>query len=198
MRRPILTTLVSIFAVALLVAGLTASFLEDSDGYKISPEMKPAEPRAPTPTQTAPKISNQQAPTHQTAPLTMPPTVMPARFELLPDEATIVAKGKQLYAVHCAACHGAKLEGQPNWKQRNADGKLPAPPHDASGHTWHHPKDILFALTKFGPSQISGVPSEMPAFSRVLTDEQIIATLSFIKSTWSPKIRQRHDQIGKK
>ena len=198
MRRRVLATLVSIFAVALLAAGLAASFLEGSGGYKISPEMKPAEPRAPASTQTEAKVSNQQSPTPQTAPRTMPPAVTPARFKLRPDETIVVAEGKRLYAAHCASCHGAKLEGQSNWKQRNADGKLPAPPHDASGHTWHHPEDMLFALTKFGPSRISGVPSSMPAYARVLTDEQIIATLSFIKSTWSSKIRQRHDQMGKK
>jgi mono/diheme cytochrome c family protein len=198
MRRRVLATLVSIFAVALLAAGLAASFLEDSGGYKISPEMKPAKPRDPAPTQTEAKVSNQQAPPQQTAPRAMPPAVTPARFKLRSDEAIVVAEGKRLYAVHCASCHGAKLEGQPNWKQRNADGKLPAPPHDASGHTWHHPEGMLFALTKFGPSRISGLPSTMPAYAGVLTNEQIIATLSFIKSTWPLKIRQRHDQMNKK
>ncbi|MDA1309888.1 MAG: cytochrome c [Proteobacteria bacterium] len=198
MRRRVLATLVSIFAVALLAAGLAASFFEDSGGYKISPEMKPAAPRAPDPAQTEAKVPNQQAAAQQTAPRAMPPAVTPARFKFRPDEPALVAEGKRLYGVHCASCHGVKLEGQPNWKQRNEDGKLPAPPHDASGHTWHHPEGMLFALTKFGPSRISGAPSAMPAYAEVLTDEQIIATLSFIKSTWSPEIRQRHDQMGKK
>ena len=28
-----------------------------------------------------------------------------------------IAKGQQLYAESCAACHGANLEGQPDWRQ---------------------------------------------------------------------------------
>jgi S-disulfanyl-L-cysteine oxidoreductase SoxD len=191
MRRRILSIVVSAFALILLVSGLAASFLEEGAGYKISPEMKPAEPRAPTLTTAAVGETESK---HKT----MPPAVTPARFKLRPDDAALVAEGKQNYATHCASCHGANLEGQPNWKERGADGKMPAPPHDASGHTWHHPGGMLFAITKFGPARISGQPSEMPGYASVLTDEQIIGVLSFIKSTWSTDIRERHDQITAK
>jgi S-disulfanyl-L-cysteine oxidoreductase SoxD len=180
MRRRFLSIAVSVFAVALLGAGLAVSFLEEGGGYKISPEMKPAAPRASAETTAGPK--------------TMPPAVTPARFKLRPDDAVLVAEGKRNYAIHCASCHGANLEGQPNWKQRNADGKMPAPPHDASGHTWHHPGGMLFAITKFGSERISGQPSEMPGYAGTMTDEQIIGVLSFIKSTWPAEIRERHDK----
>jgi S-disulfanyl-L-cysteine oxidoreductase SoxD len=182
MRRRILSIAVSVFAVVLLVAGLAVSFLEEGGGYKISPEMTPAAPRVP----------DQSGPTSNAR--TMPPAITPARFNLRPNDVELVAKGKANYATHCASCHGANLEGQPNWKERGADGKMPAPPHDASGHTWHHPSGMLFAITKFGPSRISGQPSEMPAYQAILTDEEIIGVLSYIKSTWSPEIRARHDQ----
>jgi len=33
-----------------------------------------------------------------------------------------VARGAVLYAQHCAACHGANLEGAPDWKKRLLDG----------------------------------------------------------------------------
>ena len=128
----------------------------------------------------------------------MPPAVTPARFKLRPDDATLVAAGKRNYATHCASCHGVNLEGQPNWQERGADGKLPAPPHDASGHTWHHPGGMLFAITKFGSTRITGQPSEMPGFSGVMSDEEIIGVLSYIKSTWPPEIRERHDKITNK
>lgn len=52
--------------------------------------------------------------------------------------------GRNFYSQHCAACHGASLEGQPDWQSLNEDGVLPAPPHDATGHTWHHDDDLLF------------------------------------------------------
>src|SRR3712207_630865 len=55
-----------------------------------------------------------------------------------PANAAQVALGRQVYAANCASCHGANLEGQPNWQQDLPAGGRPAPPHDASGHTWHH------------------------------------------------------------
>ena len=184
MRRRFLSTVVSAFVLLLLATGLGVSFLEEGEGYKISPEMKPAQPRV--------------EPSVLALPKTMPPAITPARFKLRPDAAPLVAEGKRDYATHCASCHGANLEGQPNWKERGADGKMPAPPHDASGHTWHHPGGMLFAITKFGPERISGQSSGMPGYAGVLTDERIIGVLSYIKSTWPTDIRERHDQITAK
>ena len=46
-----------------------------------------------------------------------------------------IAYGEAIYKQHCASCHGENLEGQPNWKTRNDQGRLPAPPHDETGHT---------------------------------------------------------------
>lgn len=116
-----------------------------------------------------------------------------------PDNARLVALGGEVYAAQCAACHGADLEGQPNWRQRREDGRLPAPPHDPSGHTWHHPDAQLFALTKFGPAALAGggYESDMPAYAETLSDDEIWAVLSYIKSHWPPQIRERHDQINR-
>jgi len=55
-----------------------------------------------------------------------------------PNNPQAVALGQQVYAARCASCHGANLEGQPNWQQELPTGGLPAPPHDETGHTWHH------------------------------------------------------------
>jgi mono/diheme cytochrome c family protein len=51
--------------------------------------------------------------------------------------------GRVLYVEHCATCHGVNLEGQPGWRRPNADGLYPAPPHDETGHTWHHDDTML-------------------------------------------------------
>lgn len=119
-------------------------------------------------------------------------------IRLRPGDTGLVAEGKKVYAAECASCHGLTLAGQPNWRERNADGRLPAPPHDPSGHTWHHPDEQLFALTKFGPARIvgNGYESDMPGYEGVLSDREILAVLSFIKSTWPAEIRQRHDMIN--
>lgn len=99
-----------------------------------------------------------------------------------------LAAGQQIYAERCASCHGADLEGQPDWRIRKPDGRLPAPPHDASGHTWHHSDEQLFRITREGPSAIlPGYGSDMPGFAGVLTDEEIRAVLDYIKSTWSER-----------
>jgi len=109
-----------------------------------------------------------------------------------------VARGKQVYAAQCAACHGANLEGQPNWRERRPDGKLPAPPHDATGHTWHHPDDQLFFITKQGTQAIAGpgYKTDMRGFGGVLSDEEIWASLAYIKSNWPADIRARHEHMN--
>ena len=110
----------------------------------------------------------------------------------------LVAEGGALYAANCASCHGAALEGEANWQIRGEDGLLPAPPHDETGHTWHHPDAVLFALTKFGPASMAGddYVSTMPAYANILTDAQITAVLAFIKRQWPSDIQDRHDQVN--
>jgi mono/diheme cytochrome c family protein len=115
-----------------------------------------------------------------------------------PENVDQVARGTVLYAQHCASCHGDSLQGQPNWRQRKPDGRLPAPPHDDSGHTWHHADQQLFRITKDGvkpPLAPEGYESDMPAFGDVITDEEIWEVLSFIKSTWTEKSRAYQERI---
>lgn len=123
----------------------------------------------------------------------------PAPGRADPDDAAQVALGREVYAAHCASCHGAALEGQPNWRQRLPHGRLPAPPHDASGHTWHHPDRMLFEITKHGITAFAppGYESDMPAFAQALTDAQIWAVLAYIKSTWPPAIRAQQAAIDR-
>lgn len=117
---------------------------------------------------------------------------------LRPGDAAVVAVGKTIYGKHCASCHGANLEGQANWRERLPTGRLPAPPHDRTGHTWHHPDAQLFDLTKRGPAAVVGgsYESDMPGYAGILSDAEIVAVLSYIKSTWPDSVRQRHDEIN--
>lgn len=118
---------------------------------------------------------------------------------LRPEDARLLMLGQKVYAAHCAACHGQRLEGQPNWRERGADGRLPAPPHDASGHTWHHTDEVLFRITKHGVAKAANLKnyeSAMPAYEGRLSDEEIVAVLSWIQSTWPPEIRARVDRIN--
>lgn len=110
-----------------------------------------------------------------------------------------VAQGQALYQSHCAKCHGANLEGQPDWRTRLPNGRLPAPPHNAEGHTWHHPDQVLFELTKNGLAAAAppGYESDMPAFGDVLTDQEIAAVLAFIKSRWPAEIQARQARLNR-
>ena len=99
-------------------------------------------------------------------------------------------EGKQVYLHSCASCHGTNLEGQPNWNQRLPNGRLPAPPHDATGHTWHHSDLQLFRIVKEGPGAIMpGYETDMPGFGSLLTDHEITTVLDYIKSTWPDRER---------
>jgi mono/diheme cytochrome c family protein len=106
-----------------------------------------------------------------------------------PGDAAKVALGAKVYAAHCTACHGARLEGQPNWRQKLPNGRMPAPPHDEEGHTWHHPDEVLFGITKNGMKDYAppGYESDMPAFGDKLSDDEIWAVLSFIASHWKTR-----------
>ncbi|WP_287299157.1 c-type cytochrome [Mesorhizobium sp.] len=119
---------------------------------------------------------------------------------LKPDDARVIARGEAVYVAHCASCHGKNLEGQRGWKAQDKDGFLPAPPHDESGHTWHHPDTLLFRITKLGVAEAANLKdykTRMPAFEEILIDADIIAALSYIKSRWPDDMRRRHDELNR-
>jgi len=109
-----------------------------------------------------------------------------------------IENGTVLYAENCASCHGAELEGQPDWRSPGGNGVLPAPPHDETGHTWHHDNGLLFDYTKLGGQKalaqrgVTGFNSGMPEFAETLSDDQIWDILAFIHSTWSARIQENH------
>ncbi len=116
-----------------------------------------------------------------------------------PADQSLVMQGKAIYANNCAACHGEALQGQPNWRERMSNGRLPAPPHDKSGHTWHHPDAMLVDMVKNGlvPGNTAppGYVSDMPAYRDILSDQETIAVLTYIKSTWPPKVLEAQKEV---
>jgi mono/diheme cytochrome c family protein len=114
------------------------------------------------------------------------PATPPAYID--PADRAMVARGQAVYDKNCASCHGAGLEGQPDWRQRLPNGRLPAPPHDASGHTRHQPDQVLVDIVTYGlvPGKTApdGYQSDMPAYGTTLDDADIVAVLAYIKSSW--------------
>ena len=121
------------------------------------------------------------------------PTFTFAGHEL---EGRDIARGQTVYAEQCASCHGAELQGQPNWQRSNDDGTLPAPPHDETGHTWHHDNQLLFTYTKLGGQGalaergITNFNSGMPGFEDTISDEEIWDILAYIRSTWPERVQE--------
>jgi mono/diheme cytochrome c family protein len=109
--------------------------------------------------------------------------------------------GAQVYVEHCAACHGADLEGQPDWQRPEPDGRLRAPPHDDSGHIWHHPDQLLIDYVTLGGAEVlrrlgvAGVVSGMPAFGETLSADEIDAVLDYIASHWSERGRTFQEEV---
>ncbi len=108
-----------------------------------------------------------------------------------------IDRGQKVYDAVCASCHGTKLEGQANWKAPKENGRLPAPPHDASGHTWHHADGVIFGIIKNGLKPYAGddYESDMQPFAGILTDDDITAVVAFIKSTWSEREKTYQSEI---
>lgn len=117
-----------------------------------------------------------------------------------PLSAETLRVGRVLYQQHCASCHGVRLEGQPEWQTPGPTGRLLAPPHDATGHTWHHSDRVLFDITKNGTAAVvgGGYESDMRGFGPILSDNEIRAVLAFIKSSWPERERRYQEDMSRR
>lgn len=108
-----------------------------------------------------------------------------------------LAQGEAIYAEACASCHGATLKGQPNWKSAGPDGRLPAPPHDETGHTWHHSDRVLLQITALGTATVvgNGYESNMPGFGEVYSEEELRDVLAWIKTHWPDREHGHQAQV---
>ncbi len=114
-----------------------------------------------------------------------------------PSAGDTTEHGRQLYLDNCASCHGAELEGQPGWRRPLPSGRLPAPPHDASGHTWHHPDRVLREIILRGTAAMvgDGYESDMPGFEHLLAEAEIEAILDYLKSEWPERERAHQARV---
>jgi hypothetical protein len=118
--------------------------------------------------------------------------VVAERSEGSSPDAKLLTEGRAINDPERAACHGAELEGRPDWRSPLPIRRLPASRRDASGHTWHPPDEVLFRVVKEGTAAIvgGGYESDMPGFGDVLSDAEIRAILEYIKSAWPARERQ--------
>jgi len=114
-----------------------------------------------------------------------------------PSAGDATEHGRQLYLDNCASCHGAELEGQPDWRRPLPSGRLPAPPHDASGHSWHHPDRVLREIILRGTAAMvgNGYESDMPGFEGLLPEAEVEAILDYLKSEWPERERAHQARV---
>lgn len=112
----------------------------------------------------------------------------------------LVQRGAALYNAHCLRCHGGATGG---------DKRDVPPPHNANGHTWHHPDCLIRDIVLNGFSRFDGVPPgrpgdapgpkpTMPAFRGRLSDEDVAAILAYVKTWWSEEQRQGQARITRR
>lgn len=103
-----------------------------------------------------------------------------------------VQAGRVVYQKYCASCHGVRAEGELNWEAPNAKGELPAPPHNAEGHTWKHSDEMLYRMTSEGwrdPFNKTERPT-MPPFREQLSPQEIRNVIIYLKTLWTEEQRQ--------
>ena len=109
-----------------------------------------------------------------------------------PADTDEVRAGRRIYETQCASCHGVRGEGMANWQEPNAQGELPAPPHDPSGHTWKHADGMLYRMIRNGWRDPFNKTHHltMPAFGQTLSPAEIRAVIEYLKTLWTPEQRR--------
>lgn len=105
-----------------------------------------------------------------------------------PDD---IQQGRALYQQHCATCHGVKGEGQfPEAPlEPDATGRYGAPPHDETGHTWHHSDELLVRYVTEGGFADPTRFYTMPTFEGQLDHFQAMQIIAYIKTLWTEEQR---------
>lgn len=97
--------------------------------------------------------------------------------------------GQTVYNAQCASCHGANGEGQfPDAPlEPDITGRYGAPPHNNTGHTWHHDDDLIIRIIREGGMGDAVNFYIMPALGSVLSENEIDAVIAYIKTLWTPE-----------
>jgi len=100
-----------------------------------------------------------------------------------PDD---VQKGRKIYAIHCAGCHGGTGQGGPGWGQQRVQTADAAPPLNGTGHAYKHPLDDLLATISKGSPSSSVVG--MPGFGELLSSKEQRTLVAYFQSLWPASV----------
>jgi mono/diheme cytochrome c family protein len=124
-------------------------------------------------------------------------TDAPARLD-----AAALRTGAAVYEARCASCHGSRGEGAAGWTRPGPGGVYPAPPHDSTGHTWHHADGLLYRIVTRGTAAATGdtlhaARYAMPGFDSTLSPREIHAVITYLKAGWTPAQRRRQAEASR-
>lgn len=123
------------------------------------------------------------------------PTDSPERAAIIAADQNLVT-GQTVYNLRCAHCHGYAGEGQllstvPNTEQL---GLHTVPPHDATGHTWQHPSQLIELVVLNGiQNPLEHYP--MPPFEGVVTETEIDQLIAYMSLWWTDDQRAWQAQV---
>jgi mono/diheme cytochrome c family protein len=101
-------------------------------------------------------------------------------------------QGHILYTAWCAGCHGAKGEGQfpgAPLEPSPITNRIGAPPHDTTGHSWHHSDDLLVRYVIEGGFTDPAAFYPMPGFGWRLSVADARQIVGYIKTLWTDEQR---------
>jgi len=90
-----------------------------------------------------------------------------------------IARGRELYGMACALCHGSDGAGNPDWES------AVRPVSFADCATTAEPAEQWETIVKKG-GPVRGLSSVMPAFGEAFTDEEIAAVVAYLR-TFCPR-----------
>ncbi|MDP3545765.1 MAG: cytochrome c [Phreatobacter sp.] len=102
----------------------------------------------------------------------------PARSPAAPPAPGVMAAGRAIYADNCSACHRSDGSGVPRLFGPLAGSNKVKDPNPTTLIR------IVLEGARSVPTQARPTPLSMPAYNWKLTDAQIAAVLSFVRSNW--------------
>ena len=130
--------------------------------------------------------------------LVVVPTDSPQRATQIAAD-TLLTEGQSGYDLRCAHCHGYDGNGQiaSSIDNTRSLGMLPVPAHNATGHTWQHPDQLLLQVIRQGiQNPLDHYP--MPAFGDVLTDGESNQILAYIRLWWTDEQRAYQIEVTRR
>lgn len=105
------------------------------------------------------------------------------------------ARLSDVYTKECAVCHGAALEGNPEWRQSLFGNLDHAPPLDGRGRATEQPDRTLIKTIRRGVTPGEGHIGTLKT-SR-FTEQEAREMLQWIKRHWSKRERRSQSRLTK-